>query len=373
MSIQEWTFKSSSSPATYTARLADDGKLLCNCKGWTMRRGDKARQCKHTKEVAIRMGANVIERGEFAFVSVAVTGRPAKKSVDAPADRLKGDGADRISPMLATAMIDVVAGKEFDRRYPASAWAMEQKLDGHRCIAVVTGGVVDAYSRPRAGELAKTTDLPDRVIEQLQRFPDGIYDGEKVAATGKSWDVTSTGATLVFVIFDILSYCGQDQTGYAYELRRDLLLDVLRTMPKGQTAISTVESLPPSWAGVEAIWKRGGEGVIVKRRDSRYQPGYRSADWIKVKKILAAKLTITGFTAGKSGPYSTLNLRDAAGIETTVKTLDNALLREIAAAPKSFIGRAVVISYQEQTPSGSYRHPRFDHFAEVAPNGKRKS
>ncbi len=63
------------------------------------------------------------------------------------------------------------------------------------------------------------------------------------------------------------------------------------------------------------------------------------------------------------GPYAKLKLLAADGQETTVKTLTNALIAEIAAAPHAFIGRRVVISYAELTPTGKFRHGIFDHFA----------
>jgi ATP-dependent DNA ligase len=183
---------------------------------------------------------------------------------------------------------------------------------------------------------------------------------------GNSWDVVTLGndARLVFVIFDVLEQRGIALCGRPYRERRTLLLDTLREyLRRDQTAISTVESLCPSWKGIEALWARGGEGVIVKRLDSTYRPGARSADWIKVKTAHAATLTIIGFAAGKCGPHSVLRLRDAAGVETTVKTLGNALLRDITRAPTTFIGRRVVIAYQAKTPTGAYRHGIFDHFA----------
>jgi len=222
---------------------------------------------------------------------------------------------------------------------------------------VVAGIKVAAFARPGRDGVARGRDLPTHVVVELQRFPDGVYDGELLAPSGKSWDVTTVGAQLVFVVFDVLHVEG------SYDRRRTALLDALRVLPLGQMAVSTVESVAPSWSAVEAIWKRGGEGVIVKRRASYYRPGYRSPDWVKVKQSHAATLMITGFDAGKSGPYSTLKLRDVDGHDTTVKTLDNEMLRAIAAAPASFVGRRVVISFQEKTPSGSYRHGMFDHFA----------
>jgi len=135
-------------------------------------------------------------------------------------------------------------------------------------------------------------------------------------------------------------------------------------MPAGASLpASCAAAVPVTLEAVAEIWNRGGEGAILKRTASTYQPGKRSADWLKVKKVGAATLTITGFEAGKSGPYSTLALRGEDGKTTTVKTKDNATLAAITANPDSFIGRRLVISYCELTDSGSYRHGMFDHFA----------
>ena len=266
--------------------------------------------------------------------------------------------------MLASAMTDPVTGAAFNARF-ADGWCLEEKLDGHRCVVIVgqRGTQIDAFSRPRNG-LAHRRDLPPHILAQLRRFPEGVYDGELVAASGKAWDVVSGGAQLVLVLFDVLNAKGRDVTGaWTYLERRDALLFVLGKLPTSQTAISTVASVPPSWARVQAIWARGGEGVILKRAASVYRPGMRSTDWIKVKQAHAATLTITGYEAGKSGPFSKLALVDGDGHATTVKTLGNALLRAITVNPAAFLGRRVVITYQEKTPAGAYRHGIFDHFA----------
>ncbi len=430
--MRTFPYPSSDGTRMYTATLADDGKLLCNCKGWTMKKLDQPRHCTHTKKVVLELGGTIEARGEFAYLvtresliadaaeaveridpdeleAYAAAKRYPRSTVIAAARAIdpatfgpgpdgthvvtddRGMGAEHLfvpvkgqtgcatcgyakghhptaaqlvvdkppAPMLASAMVAPVTGVAFDRQY-GTGWAMEEKLDGHRCVAVVRGRTVRAFSRPRAGKTALARDLPAHIVTLLQDFPDGVYDGELVAPSGKSWDVVVVGAKLVFVIFDVI---GEEWQGFAYHQRRHRLLQVLATMRPGQQAVSTVESLVPSWAGVQAIWQRGGEGVILKRLDSTYRPGARSPEWVKVKQVHAATLTIVGYQAGKSGPYSAVELRDDDGHTTTVKTLDNALLREFAANPSAYIGHRVVISYQEKTPGGSYRHGMWDHFA----------
>jgi len=371
----EWTFPSSSSAAIYTAKVGGDGRLMCNCPGWVNKRGENARHCKHTKLIVAELKATAVPRGEYTYLAGMGNSKwVGDRAPQAPAPKAR-EAQERVSPMLASAMVDPVKGAAFNARFNYNVWAMEEKLDGHRVVAVVDKfpdgrwGRVQAHSRPRAGDTARARELPDHIVEQLANLPNGTYDGELLAASGKAWDVTTGGSNMVYVIFDMLEFASGDMKPQSYAQRREFLLGCLSKLPKGQKAITSVLSLDPTWAAVEAIWKRGGEGAILKRRDSPYRPGHRSPDWIKVKRIASATLKITGFTAGKSGPYSVTNLVDREGNETTVKTIDNATMRAIAKDPQAWIGKRLVVSYQERLPGGSYRHIMWDHIAGKGENG----
>jgi bifunctional non-homologous end joining protein LigD len=50
---------------------------------------------------------------------------------------------------------------------------------------------------------------------------------------------------------------------------------------------------------LEIARERGLEGVVIKRRRSRYSPGSRSGDWIKVKNFFTQEVVIGGWTEGK--------------------------------------------------------------------------
>lgn len=348
--MQTFPFKSKSSDREYTAVLADDGKLLCNCNGWTIKKGDKPRHCTHTKEIAGK--AAIVTRGEFVFLVDA-------NATIAPPPAIEPSTTKAPMPMLASAMTDPVTGVDFDWRYDGVEWVMEKKIDGWRCIVIKKAARVEAFTRE-----GNPIPLPAAMLEVLRTFPDGTFDGELVdAVTGKSWTVTTASANLVFVAFDVLNLRGRDVTFMAYGSRRGLLMTVLAAMPTKQTSVTTVEQFVPCWRTVEDIWAAGGEGVILKRKSSTYRPGYRSPEWVKVKASKSATLELIGFKPGKSGPCSAMRLRDTDGKDTTVKVLGNALLAQVTRAPQSFVGRRVVITFQEKTPAGSYRHGQFDHFA----------
>jgi hypothetical protein len=348
--VEEWRFPSSSGAAVYTMKRHPDGSLSCNCPGWIFKRSGQERSCKHTR------GALPV----FTSATVAPRAAVQPRAPEVVPATLAGMSAP--APMLASAMTTPVTGAAFDRAY--SGWLMEEKHDGHRVVVVVRDGTVAAWSRPRAGEAAKRRTLPDQLQAALAHLDNGIYDGELVTPGGQSWDVVRIGGRLVFIAFDALEINGVDMKGWQYLDRRRALLDQLRRLPREQQSVTCTESHPASWARVEAIWARGGEGAILKRPDSGYQPGRRSPQWVKVKESNSAVLTVVGFEAGKMGPFSKVKLIDAHGVACQVKTLDNATRADIARlGERRFLNSRLVISYQTKTPSGSYRHPMFDHWA----------
>jgi ATP-dependent DNA ligase len=256
--------------------------------------------------------------------------------------------------MLASAMTTPVTGAAFDARYGGGDWRMDLKLDGHRCVVVKRGTDVVGWSR--GGAHANAKNLPAHIINALRAMPDGIYDGELVTPGGHSWDVTATAkrGKLTLVLFDALEILGESLMNVAQSERRKLL--ALAVGHASGSAVVLVPEYAPSWATVEGLWKGGAEGVILKRSAGLYRPGYRSADWVKVKQLRSMVGTITGFEAGSFGPHAVTLLRLTNGTDTRVKTKDAATLRAIAKNPEGWIGKRLTIQFQQLTPSGSPRH-----------------
>lgn len=274
-------------------------------------------------------------------------------------------------PMLASPMPDT-----FD--VAAGQWVAEEKFDGHRLIVAITDratlfGTPEVLAWSRYGiERA----LPPHIRDVLERFPVGIYDGELIVPGQRSYGVTVVQDfdRLQLVLFDVLQSLQTDVTTLTYGQRRTLLCGTVSAVlndPDGSSrarAVRVEQEMP--LRGYEDIkrlaletWQRGGEGLIVKRTDSTYRVGKRSREWFKVKQLQSSEVTIVRFIAGKLGPYATALVRDDAGFETTVKTRNDALRAAAARQPERFIGARLVIEYQERTPDGSYRHPRWDRLA----------
>lgn len=264
-----------------------------------------------------------------------------------------------VEPMLAYAMKD-------DTVLSPGEWVAEEKYDGHRlCVAVAE--TVRAWSRNQIERI-----LPHHIHAALDNLPSGVYDGELFVPGERSYGTATleNGDRLVLVLFDFTSLVGRDTVALrmTYDERRAALREIfasLKLEPAVQLAWTReVKNRDDVSALARQVWDRDGEGLILKRRASLYRPGKRTKDWLKIKQLRQAATTIVGFAAGKMGPQSVVILRDNEGNMTTVKWKNLALLSEIQGDPQKFIGRRVVIEYQERTPDGSYRHPRWDRWAE---------
>lgn len=203
---------------------------------------------------------------------------------------------DGIAPMLATHG-SVAACK-------AGQWAFEGKWDGYRLLVEIDHGALRVRSRrgrevtdeyPQLSLLAK--DLADHHV---------VLDGEAVvldAAGVPSFHAMQNrgrGSRVEFWAFDVLYLDGRSLLRARYQDRRKLL----EMLGSGSDLI-VPELLPGDGKqALEHSRKRGWEGVVAKKRDSTYQPGRRSASWIKDKHWNTQEIVIGGWKAGEGGRSS---------------------------------------------------------------------
>jgi ATP-dependent DNA ligase len=302
-----------------------------------------------------------------------------------------------IKPMLAKPMTDRVR--------VADEWYAEEKFDGHRLIVAV-----DDYPSDLFGERSvtawsrdgKVRLLPGQVMVCLRMLPRGVYDGELHVPGGRSYGVTELVNVehLVYTVFDVLEVLGQELMRSPYTERRRYLDEIFTRCwdpnhngdEKGQandrgcgnpdcfkfTGQARAQALRLSETTLlrdrahidelaAQVWARDGEGLILKRGHAPYRPGARSPDWVKVKKLQTAVLEVIGFEPGKgqvidTGPCGIVVLKDPEGNVTRVKTKNYEWLGKLEAGQALYLGRKLRIEFQERTPDGSYRHPRWDRW-----------
>ncbi len=100
------------------------------------------------------------------------------------------------------------------------------------------------------------------------------------------------GASRLYA-FDLLWLDGQDLRGRPVEERRELLESLLGNAKSPLGLAERLSGDPES--ALAQVAKRGGEGIVLKRRGSLYE-ARRSRSWLKLKAQNTQELAIVGFT-----------------------------------------------------------------------------
>ncbi|HUP33505.1 MAG TPA: DNA ligase D [Gaiellaceae bacterium] len=218
----------------------------------------------------------------------------------------------RYAPMLATPTDAVPPGPD---------WLHEVKWDGYRAIATIRGGEVDLRSR-NGNSLAERFPTVVRALERSVRTPDCMLDGEVVAvgadgrATFSAMQQGKEGTTYLYVAFDVLEVEGEPLLDRPLTERRERLAGLIDLRSGGVQPSDAFEDGDALYAAAQ---KERFEGIVSKRADSRYEPGKRSRNWLKVKTQGRQELVIAGWTKGqgrRSGGFGALVLgvHEAGGL-----------------------------------------------------------
>jgi bifunctional non-homologous end joining protein LigD len=275
---------------------------------------------------------------------------------------------------------------------PAGDWAYEFKFDGYRLLARVNGGEVRLFTRnghdwtskmpalaQAIGSLGVDTAWLDGEIVVVS--PDGRTDFQ---ALQNAFDRKAGTADLQYYVFD-LPYCdGRDLRDVPLAERRAQLKSLLAG---AKPPLHFSESFGRDGLKVlQKVAEMGGEGVVGKRQDARYESG-RSNAWIKLKTAQRQEFVVVGFTAPKGSRTGlgalVLAVNDPQGRLQYAGTVGSgfsesgmpALMKRLtplrrkdspaASVPKSVKAtwlepRLVAeVTFTEWTRDGSIRHPVF--------------
>ncbi|MCQ6961580.1 non-homologous end-joining DNA ligase [Mucilaginibacter aquariorum] len=200
-----------------------------------------------------------------------------------------------IEPMKATLV---------NTPFNASGWSYETKWDGYRALGVVLDGEAKLISRN-----GLTFDRFYPITTQLARWKArAVIDGEIVVLNQKgisdfaalqNWRGMANGQ-LVYEVFDILWYEGRNLMDLPLTGRQAVLKAVL---PQAGNHVRLSEVQHDDGVGVfQSAERQGLEGIIAKKADSKYLPGIRSRDWLKIKVKRRQEVVIGGFTQKQDSP-----------------------------------------------------------------------
>jgi DNA ligase D-like protein (predicted ligase) len=177
----------------------------------------------------------------------------------------------------------------------------EIKLDGYRAIAFKTAGKVHLRSR-------NDNDFASRypsIVRALQPMPDEtVIDGEVVALDGDGkpsfnllQNFGSAKTPLIFYAFDVMILTGKDLMAESLETRRGVL--ETKVLPKLDEPIRYSGALDAKLPDlIHSVKTHGFEGLVRKRRSSRYEPGLRTGSWMKMRVNQGQEFVIGGYTVG---------------------------------------------------------------------------
>jgi bifunctional non-homologous end joining protein LigD len=245
-------------------------------------------------------------QGRYALFPIDKDERPKNWMIhrmDPPADTGRQPMPEKIVPMMAR----LGTLPKDDAR-----WAFEIKWDGVRAIAHSEPGRLRLHSRNLNDITARYPELA-RLNRALSHHR-AILDGEIVAldaegrpsfgalqrrmhlASDSAVRRLSREAPVTYMIFDLLWLDGHSLMDLPYSERRARLAELELDGERWRT--------PDYVAGrgadvLRATSEQGLEGVVAKRLDTPYEPGRRSACWVKVKNVDRQEVVVGGWMPGE--------------------------------------------------------------------------
>ncbi|SDS11590.1 DNA ligase D [Gramella sp. MAR_2010_147] len=224
-----------------------------------------------------------------------------EKEAKIPGKVVKLEFRDAVKPMLASTTKKI---------FNDPNWIYELKWDGYRIIAHVNDGEVTLHSR---NGISYNTKFPN-LVEDLENIPhEAILDGEVVVVDKNGIPdfqklqnySPKTKGTLKFYVFDMLYLNGHSMLDLKLMERKSLIPEVLE-----ETNIAVycdhIEGMGTSF--YQKAIDAGMEGVMAKKADSTYTPGYRTEKWLKVKANESLETIICGYTDSEGALFGSLIL-----------------------------------------------------------------
>jgi len=204
-----------------------------------------------------------------------------------------------MQPMLATPTTRVPPGQE---------WVHEVKWDGIRILADLAGPADGQPARllTRNGNTA-TVAWPEIATAGPRPGGDLLVDGEVIALNdaglpdfrvladrmhvrdARKASRFAAARPATYMVFDVLRMDGRDLTGLPWTQRRAILEDL-------DLGSWQVPATYDDGAMLHRITRdQGLEGIVSKRRTSRYLPGVRTKEWLKMPHRFRGSYVVGGW------------------------------------------------------------------------------
>jgi len=250
----------------------------------------------------IASGKSKVWRSNREPKKAAAISLPSKKgAVKSSSAKLSLKSLD---PMLASVGSEV----------PGENWTFEPKYDGIRVLAYATPTEVRLITRngkDKAQQFPEIVGALKKLASQSRRSL--VLDGEIVALIdgeparfqqlqgrmhvkdSRMIERLSSSTPAALILFDILMDGDEVLIKEPWSERRARLIKRVGKRDSAQLRIT--ESVQGDGKKMlEKARRQGWEGIIAKRIDSRYEPGNRSHNWLKLKIEFRQEFVVGGYT-----------------------------------------------------------------------------
>jgi bifunctional non-homologous end joining protein LigD len=210
---------------------------------------------------------------------------------------------------------------------PKGDYTYEIKWDGVRAIISIDEGKLRIHTR-NLNDI--TSKFPELQVPEAFQSVSAILDGEIIclgpdgkpdfqAVVSRVHRSTGRGSRpsaykkwpIHCMLFDCLYLDGRRLVNEPLHRRREWLAHLLRE----EGAYRITHTYDDGAGLLEVADEIGLEGIIGKRKSSKYLPGQRSPDWLKIKTKQTADCLIVGYTRGKGDRKGTMGAIHVAEFE----------------------------------------------------------
>jgi len=305
-----------------------------------------------------------------------------------------------MKPMLPTLHQEIPTGSD---------WVYETKYDGFRAILTIQESSISLMSRnekPLHNQFPEIINEATNIREQLHPFLPITFDGEIVFLTSKHFSnfeqlqirgrlkssekIKEAQAKFQckYAAFDLLELNGQPISNETYIERKEKLKNILQMfhapMETDPTSTHLIQYVPFT-ESYQQLWEEirleDGEGIIAKHKNSKWESGARTKQWLKIKNYKQASFFITGYDKENGyfhvGVYKNEQIYQAGAFSHGMTSEERDSLIQIMKQNKqnesaSFIKMdpAIVVDlqfislYKGQLREPSFVSFRFDHTVE---------
>jgi len=221
-----------------------------------------------------------------------------------------------MKPMLLTEVLETPIGEE---------WMYETKYDGFRCMLVWDEQpmLISRNGNNLNHLFPEILDFCKSIGNKVKKYLPLTFDGELVCLTNnynsdfslvqqrgrmQNKEVIATHAKTFpchYIAFDLLTYKGESLTNKYLKTRKQQLSKLFTTLKLPVTVnyedqcplqvISSVEHSEPLWHAIKVY---NGEGMVAKKKTSKWIGDTRSNHWLKIKNWRYVTVIVTKYDHG---------------------------------------------------------------------------